>query len=64
MSNYGSLDTKIDFFLKIMCNTSRDIIRHFSTVPSEDPVVQCRYIMNNDENTLHCDACHVVCQVW
>ena len=35
MSIYGSLDTNIS---KCMCNTSKDIIRYFSTVDSEDPV--------------------------
>ena len=36
MSSYGSLDTKISEIY--VCNTSRDIIRYFSTVASEDPV--------------------------
>ena len=35
MSNYGSLDKKIQ---KCMCNTSRDIICYFSTVANEDHV--------------------------
>ena len=33
MSNYGSLDTKSQ---KCMCNTSRDIIRNFAAVASEN----------------------------
>ena len=36
MYNYGSLDKNIQ---KVMYNTSRDIIRSFSSVASEDPVV-------------------------
>ena len=36
MSNYGSL--YIQKFQKFMCNTSRDIIRFFPAVTSEDPV--------------------------
>ena len=36
MPNNGSLDTKISEFFQ--CNTSRDIIRYFSAVASEDPV--------------------------
>ena len=35
MSYYASLDAKIQ---KFMCNSSRDIIRYFSAVASEDPV--------------------------
>ena len=37
MPNYGSLDTK---YQKFMCNTSRDIVRYFSAVASEDPVAR------------------------
>ena len=36
MSNYGSQDT--ERFQKFMRNNTRDIIRYFSAVASEDPV--------------------------
>ena len=58
MSYYGSLDTKIQKFMR---NTSRDIIRYFSTVDSEDPIQSnyyfylcCSYLLNkNDKKPRH-----------